>query len=66
MSTLLTAAPTNSLVYRVPSTALRMVMNDERVGRRLGINYGKDTIRDVWARGCIGATCLDLAERMGW
>lgn len=56
----------NSLVYRVPPTALRMVMNDERVGRRLGIDCSEDAIRDVWARGRTDATCLDLAERMGW
>ena len=66
MGTSLTVAPANSLVYRVPPTALRMVMNDERVGRRLGIDCSEDAIRDVWARGRTDATCLDLAERMGW
>ncbi len=66
MGTLLTVTPANSLVYRVPPTALRMVMNDERVGHWLGIDYGEDPIRDVWAHGRTDATCLDLAERMGW
>ena len=66
MGTSLTVAPANSLVYRVPSTALRMVMNDERVGCRLGIVYGKDAVRDVWARGHTDVTCLDLAEKIGW
>jgi NAD-dependent deacetylase sirtuin 2 len=66
MGTSLTVAPANSLVYRVPPTALRVVMNDERVGRRLGIDYREGAARDVWARGRTDATCLDLAERMGW
>ncbi|KAL3782571.1 hypothetical protein ACHAW5_004879 [Stephanodiscus triporus] len=66
MGTSLTVAPANSLVYRIPPTALRMVMNDERVGRRLGIDYGEDAVRDVWARGHTDETCLDLAEKMGW
>ena len=62
----LTVAPANSLVYCVPPTALHMVMNDECVGRWLGINCGEDAIWDVWARGRTDATCLDLAKRMGW
>lgn len=66
MGTSLTVAPANSLVYRIPPTALRMVMNDERVGRRLGIDYGEDAVRDVWAHGHTDVTCLDLAEKMGW
>jgi NAD-dependent deacetylase sirtuin 2 len=66
IGTSLTVAPANSLVYRVPSRALRMVMNDEPVGRRLGIEYGEDARRDVWARGYTDVTCLDLAEKIGW
>ena len=65
MGTSLTVAPANSIVYRVPSRALRMVMNDERVGRRLGVEY-EDTRRDIWARGYTDVTCLDLAEKIGW
>jgi len=66
MGTSLTVAPANGLVYRVPPTALRMVMNDERVGGRLGLEYGEDSIRDVFAHGRSDETCLDLAEEMGW
>ncbi|KAL7499044.1 hypothetical protein ACHAWT_009640 [Skeletonema menzelii] len=66
MGTSLQVAPANSLVYRVPPTALRMVMNNEKVGRRLGIIYGEESIRDVFAYGHSDETCLDLAEQMGW
>jgi len=66
MGTSLTVAPANSLVYRIPPTALRMVMNNEPVGRRLGIDYSEDSLRDVWAHGYTDETCLNLAEKMGW
>lgn len=66
MGTSLTVAPANSLVYRVPPTALRMVMNNERVGRRLGIDYKEGSVRDVYACGHSDETCLELAEKMGW
>ncbi|KAL7529337.1 hypothetical protein ACHAXR_003407, partial [Thalassiosira sp. AJA248-18] len=65
MGTSLTVAPANSLVYRIPPTALRMVMNNERVGRRLGIDYSENSIRDVFANGHSDETCLELAEEMG-
>jgi len=66
MGTSLTVAPANSLVYRVPPTALRLVMNNEQVGRRLGIEYSDHAVRDVYAHGHSDETCLDLAEQMGW
>jgi NAD-dependent deacetylase sirtuin 2 len=66
MGTSLSVAPANSLVYRVPSTALRLVMNNEPVGRRLGIDYSDSAIRDVWAHGSTDLSCLNLAEQMGW
>ncbi len=66
MGTSLSVAPANSLVYRIPSTALRLVMNNERVGRVLGIDYSDSAIRDVWARGSTDVSCLNLAEKMGW
>ena len=63
----LTVAPANSIVYRIPPTAIRLVMNDEPVGRRLGIDYNSDSAkRDVWAKGQTDKSCLDLAERLGW
>jgi len=66
MGTSLTVAPANSLVYRIPPTCLRMVMNNEKVGRRLGIDYSENSIRDCFAHGHSDVVCLDLAEKMGW
>ena len=66
MGTSLSVAPANSLVYRIPSTALRLIMNNEPVGRRLGIDYSDSAIRDVWAHGSTDESCLNLAEKMGW
>jgi len=67
IGTSLTVAPANSIVYRIPPTALRLVMNDEPVGRRLGIDYNSDSAkRDVWAKGQTDESCLDLAEKLGW
>lgn len=66
MGTSLTVAPANSLVYRIPPTTLRMVMNNEPVGRRLGIDYSEDSLRDVWASGYTDESCLNLAEKLGW
>jgi NAD-dependent deacetylase sirtuin 2 len=66
IGTSLTVAPANSLVYRVPPTSLRLVMNNERVGRMLGINYSEDSVRDVFAHGHSDEMCLELADRLGW
>ncbi|KAL7426265.1 hypothetical protein ACHAXH_000290, partial [Discostella pseudostelligera] len=66
MGTSLSVAPANSLVYRIPSTAVRLIMNNEQVGRRLGIDYSDSAIRDVWAHGSTDESCLNLAEKMGW
>ena len=66
IGTSLTVAPANSIVYRIPPTAIRLVMNDEPVGRRLGIDYSEPAKRDVWAKGQTDESCLDLAEKLGW
>ena len=41
-------------------------MNNETVGRRLGILYGEDSVRDVFAHDHSDETCLDLCSAMGW
>jgi NAD-dependent deacetylase sirtuin 2 len=66
MGTSLTVSPANSLVYRVPPTCLRLVINNKRVGRMLGIDYSEHSIRDVFARGQSDAMCLDLMDKLGW
>eukprot|EP00804_Cyclotella_cryptica_P010101 CCRYP_019281-RB/>CCRYP_019281-RB protein AED:0.07 eAED:0.07 QI:0/0/0/1/0/0/3/0/419 len=66
MGTSLTVSPANSLVYRIPPTCLRLVINNQRVGRMLGIDYSESSIRDVFAHGHSDAMCLDLIDKLGW
>ena len=66
MGTSLTVSPANSLVYRIPPTCLRLVVNNQRVGRMLGIDYSENSIRDVFAHGHSDEMCLDLIEKLGW
>lgn len=66
VGTSLTVAPANSLVYRVPPHALRLVVNNEPVGRRLGIQYGSESTRDFFAKGFCDEIFLDLMCHLGW
>jgi NAD-dependent deacetylase sirtuin 2 len=66
MGTSLTVSPANSLVYRIPPTCLRLVVNNQRVGRMLGIDYSENSIRDVFAHGHSDEMCLDLMDKLGW
>jgi NAD-dependent deacetylase sirtuin 2 len=66
IGTSLAVAPANTLVFRIPPTALRVVVNDEPVGWRLGIEYGSNAKRDYFAQGQCDAVMLDLIERLGW
>mmetsp|Transcript_8806 Transcript_8806/g.26384 ORF Transcript_8806/g.26384 Transcript_8806/m.26384 type:complete len:629 (-) Transcript_8806:91-1977(-) len=66
VGTSLTVAPANSLVYRVPPHALRMVVNNEPVGFRLGIQYGSESTRDFFAKGFCDEVFLDLMCHLGW
>jgi len=65
MGTSLTVSPANSLVYRIPPTCLRLVVNNEKVGRGLGIDYSENSIRDVFAHGHSDEMCLDLIDKLG-
>ncbi|KAL7511265.1 hypothetical protein ACHAXN_008299 [Cyclotella atomus] len=66
MGTSLTVSPANSLVYRIPPTCLRLIVNNQRVGRMLGIDYTENSIRDVFAHGHSDEMCLDLMDKLGW
>ena len=66
MGTSLTVSPANSLVYRIPPTCLRLVVNNQRVGRMLGIDYTENSVRDVFAHGHSDEMCLDLIDKLGW
>lgn len=66
IGTSLAVAPVNTLVYRVPQTALRVVVNREPVGYRLGMMYGQDAKRDYFAQGDCDRGLLDLMTHLGW
>jgi hypothetical protein len=61
-----TKAPANSLVWRVPKTALRLLVNREPVGWHLGVTYGQDSTRDVFAQGNCDSILLQLMSHLGW
>lgn len=66
IGTSLAVAPANSLVYRCPRSAMRVVINREPVGYRLGIDYSDHAKRDYFAQGDIDSVVLDLVVELGW
>lgn len=67
IGTSLRVAPANSLVWRVPRSALRLLVNREPVGDHLGMESDPATSqRDFFAAGDCDAVLLDLAEHLGW
>lgn len=66
IGTSLAVAPANTLCFRIPQTALRVVINDEPVGWRVGIEYGPHAKRDYFAQGHCDDVTLDLIEQLGW
>lgn len=66
VGTSLAVAPANSLIYRSPRSAMRLVVNREPVGYRLGIDYSDHAKRDYFAQGDIDKVLLDLVDELGW
>jgi NAD-dependent SIR2 family protein deacetylase len=65
LGTSLRVAPANSIVWRVPSSCLRVVINREPVGQHLGIRHSNPK-RDFHAAGDCESVVLELMEHMGW
>jgi NAD-dependent SIR2 family protein deacetylase len=65
MGTSLAVAPANSIVWRIPKSAMRVLINRERVGRHLGFDC-RSNDRDFFARGDCENVALDLMEKLGW
>ena len=63
--TSLVVSPANSLVYRVPDSAVRAVINAEPVGQELGIRYSPGG-RDLFLGGECDDTFLALMVQLGW
>jgi NAD+-dependent protein deacetylase sirtuin 2 len=67
LGTSLQVAPANSLVWRVPKSAMRLLINREPVGEHLGMFFGnRSTKRDYHAAGDCEDVVLDLMEHLGW
>lgn len=66
IGTSLAVAPANTLVVRVPKRTMRVVVNREHVGSRLGIDYSAEAKRDYFAKGDSDAILSDLMVELGW
>ena len=66
VGTSLVVGPANSLVYSVPQSTIRVVINNEPVGEELGIEYGTEAERDYFAQGNCDDVFLDLINELGW
>jgi NAD-dependent SIR2 family protein deacetylase len=66
MGTSLRVAPANSLVWRVPRSSLRLLVNREPAGNHLGMSFDEDATRDYFAEGDCDDMLLELMEHLGW
>jgi NAD-dependent deacetylase sirtuin 2 len=73
--TSLVVSPANSLVYQVPESTIRVVVNNDPVGQELGIHYAAaaggsssstTNERDFFAQGDCDLVFLDLIQELGW
>mmetsp|Transcript_5028 Transcript_5028/g.7378 ORF Transcript_5028/g.7378 Transcript_5028/m.7378 type:complete len:263 (+) Transcript_5028:2-790(+) len=67
--TSLVVAPANSLVFLVPKSAVRVVVNMDPVGADIGfdpIDYSENNGRDFFAQGQCDEMFLQLIQELGW
>ncbi len=64
--TSLVVSPANSVIYSVPDTTIRVVVNREPVGAELGIDYSVNAKRDFFAKGNCDEVFLELIQHLGW
>ncbi len=64
--TSLVVAPANGIVAAVPAAALRLVVNTQRVGEELGLDYDAPGGRDLFGQGPCDAVFLRLIDLLGW
>jgi NAD-dependent deacetylase sirtuin 2 len=65
MGTSLHVAPANSLVWRVPRSAMRVLLNREPVGWHLGMDFERHD-RDYFGQGNCEDVVLELMDHLGW
>lgn len=67
IGTSLRVSPANSLVWRAPKTAMRMLVNREEAGEHLGLLFNVERpSRDFLALGECEEQLLKLMELLGW
>jgi NAD-dependent deacetylase sirtuin 2 len=67
IGTSLRVAPANSIVWRVPRSALRVLVNRDPQGEHLGMNFDEsESKRDFFAAGDCESTFLELMDHLGW
>ena len=67
MGTSLRVAPANSVVWRAPKSAMRVLVNREEAGDHLGLQFDTECVkRDYFAQGEIENVLLELMEHLGW
>mmetsp|Transcript_10914 Transcript_10914/g.15153 ORF Transcript_10914/g.15153 Transcript_10914/m.15153 type:complete len:375 (+) Transcript_10914:299-1423(+) len=66
IGTSLTVSPANTLVDIVNKDCVRLIVNREEVGQDMGIDYSKDSKRDIFGRGNCDEVLLALATELGW
>lgn len=67
LGTSLQVAPANSIVWRVPKSAMRVLVNREPVGLHLGLDFDESTTkRDYFAEGNCEDVLLELMTHLGW
>jgi NAD-dependent SIR2 family protein deacetylase len=67
IGTSLRVAPANSLVWRVPKSTLRVLINREPEGMHLGMEFDpNETKRDYFAQGDCDEVLLELMAHLGW
>jgi NAD-dependent deacetylase sirtuin 2 len=64
--TSLVVSPANSVVYSVPDTTVRVVVNCEPVGAEFGIDYSVHPKRDFYVNGNCEDVFLKLIQQLGW
>jgi NAD-dependent SIR2 family protein deacetylase len=67
VGTSLVVSPANSLIYRVPESTVRVVVDTDPVSQELGIEYGDSPKkRDFFAQGECDSVFIKLIQELGW
>eukprot|EP00164_Ancoracysta_twista_P001107 GFYU01001450.1.p1 GENE.GFYU01001450.1~~GFYU01001450.1.p1 ORF type:complete len:356 (+),score=42.78 GFYU01001450.1:27-1070(+) len=66
IGTSLTVYPACEAVTKVKNNCVRVIVNDQRVGQSLGVEYHEGAARDVWLSGASDQSIANLIEALDW